>query len=81
VAHFLAAKTGGQFFSVDPKMFATALDDILVQVHFRYVLGFKPSAFDGKVHKLQVKLTDAAIQRFPPMRLSFRPAYIPSNDW
>lgn len=66
VAHFLAVKTGGQFFSVEPKMYATALDDILVQVHFRYVLGFRPLAFDGKTHKLRVELTNAATQRFPP---------------
>lgn len=76
VAHFLAAKTGGQFFSVDPKMFATALDDILVQVHFRYVLGFRPPAFDGKIHKLRVELTSHANQKLPATRLSFRPAYI-----
>jgi hypothetical protein len=80
VAHFLAAKTGGQFFSVAPKMFATALDDILVQVHLRYVLGFKPPAFDGKTHKLRVEITAAAAQKFPPIRLSFRPGYIPPNN-
>lgn len=80
VAHFLAAKTGGQFFSVNPKMFATALDDILVQVHFRYVLGFKPPAFDGKTHTLRVELTAAANEKLPTIRLSFRPAYIPLND-
>jgi hypothetical protein len=79
VAHFLVVKTGGQFFSVEPKMFATALDDILVQVHFRYVLGFKPLAFDGKAHSLRVELAEAAKQRFPPARLTFRPAYIPVN--
>jgi len=80
VAHFLAVKTGGQFFSVEPKMYATALDDILVQVHFRYVLGFRPLALDGKTHKLRVELTGAATQKFPPARMSFRPAYIPPTD-
>jgi hypothetical protein len=80
VAHFLAAKTGGQFFSVEPKMFATALDDILVQAHFRYVLGFQPPAFDGKVHSLRVELTQAAEQRFPQAKLSFRTSYVPIND-
>jgi hypothetical protein len=80
VAHFLSAKTGGQFFSVEPKMYATALDDILVQVHFRYVLGFKPQVFDGKVHKLTVQFTDAAKQKYPNSRLSFRPEYIPTNQ-
>jgi hypothetical protein len=58
-------------------MFATAMDDILVQVHFRYVLGFRPPVMDGKVHKLRVELADAAKLKFPPTRLSSRPAYIP----
>lgn len=77
VARFLAVKTGGQFFSVPPKMFGTALDDILVQVHFRYVLGFQPPALDGKRHNLTVQLTDAAKTKFPDARLAFRPVYIP----
>ncbi len=79
VAHFLAVKTGGQFFSVHPKMFATALDDILVQVHFRYVLGFAPASLDGKKHTLMVELTDSAKQKYPNARLAFRPAYVPVN--
>jgi hypothetical protein len=77
VAHFLSAKTGGQFFSVKPNMFATALDDILVQVHFRYVLGFQPAALDGEKHNLVVRLTDSAKEKYPAVRLAFRPAYIP----
>jgi hypothetical protein len=77
VAHFLAAKTGGQFFSVKPNMFATALDDILVQVHFRYVLGFRPDALDGKKHNLTVQLTAAAKEKYSTSRLAFRPAYVP----
>jgi hypothetical protein len=77
VARFLAVKTGGQFFSVPPKMFGTSLDDILVQVHFRYVLGFQPPQLDGKRHNLTVQLTDAAGTKFPDARLAFRPVYIP----
>lgn len=80
VAHFLAVKTGGQFFSIPPKAFAVALDDLLRQVHFRYVLGFQPTALDGKKHTLTVQLTDAAKQRFPQARLAFRPAYIPVSN-
>jgi len=78
VAHFLSFRTGGQYFSVDPKLFATALDDILVQVHFRYVLGFRPPAFDAKTHTLRVEFTEAAKTRFPTARLTYRPAYIPT---
>jgi len=77
VAHFLAVKTGGQFFSVNPKIFAIALDNILVQVHFRYVLGFQPEVLDGKKHNLLVRLTDSAKGKYPDVRLAFRPAYIP----
>ena len=80
VAHFLSFRTGGQYFSVDPKLFSTALDDILVQVHFRYVLGFKPPAFDGKTHALRVELTDSAKSKFPTARLTYRPAYIPAEQ-
>ncbi|MGA2814085.1 MAG: hypothetical protein ABSG16_22015 [Candidatus Acidiferrum sp.] len=77
VAHFLAAKTGGQFFSVKPELFPTALDDILVQVRFRYVLGFQPLELDGKRHSLTVQLTDSARTKFPDAKLAFRPVYIP----
>lgn len=77
VAHFLAAKTGGQFFSVSPQMFSTELDEILVRVHFRYVLGFQPPVLDGKWHTLKVQLTDSATAKYPDARLAFRPAYIP----
>jgi hypothetical protein len=35
------------------------LAEILQQLRFRYGLGFKPEALDGKRHKLRVKLADA----------------------
>ena len=76
VGHFLAFMTAGQYFSVEPKMFSTALDDILAQVHFRYVLGFQPEALDGKKHTLVVRLADPAKVKHPGARLAFRPAYI-----
>lgn len=77
VARFLSVMTGGQFFSVKPEQFGTALEYILVQVHFGYVLGFQPTTEDGRVHKLTVDLTDSVKQRFPSVRLAYRPAYIP----
>jgi hypothetical protein len=79
VAHFLTAMTGGQYFSVQPKQFAAALDDILVQVHFRYVVGFQPTALDGQKHTLKVELTEAASRKFPSIRMAFRPSYIPAK--
>lgn len=79
VAHFLAVMTGGQFFSVDPEKFGTALEYILVQVHFRYVLGFEPIARDGTVHKLALDLAEPAKKQFPTIRLTYRSAYVPSD--
>jgi hypothetical protein len=79
VARFLSVMTGGQFLSVTPAQFSTSLEYILVQVHFRYVLGFQPTVQDGKIHKLTVDLTDSAKQRFPSIRLTYRKAYVPTK--
>lgn len=79
IAHYFSAATAGQFFSVKPDLFATALDDILVQVHFRYQLGFKPNALDGKRHKLTVSLTDEIKTHYKSVRLVNRSEYIPAR--
>ncbi|MGH9511270.1 MAG: tetratricopeptide repeat protein [Terriglobales bacterium] len=78
VAHYLSVATAGQFFSVKPAMFATALDDILVQVHFRYQVGFKPAAVDGKRHELTVALADEIKVQHKSVRLLHRSEYIPT---
>jgi hypothetical protein len=78
IAHYFSKSTAGQFFSVKPALFATALDDILVQVHFRYQLGFKPPALDGKRHELTVALTDEVQAQHKSVRLVHRREYIPS---
>jgi tetratricopeptide (TPR) repeat protein len=78
VAHYLSAATAGQFFSVKPALFSTALDDVLVQVHFRYQLGFKPPALDGKRHELTVALADEVKTQHKSVRLLHRAEYIPS---
>jgi hypothetical protein len=52
------------------------LGEILEQLHFRYELGFKPEALDGKRHKLRVTLTDAVKNRHKGVRLKHRPAYV-----
>src|SRR5262249_42391948 len=59
VAIFLSWKTGGAFFGVKPQSFSDALDAILMQVHFRYVLGFMPTKLDGQRHALKVELSEA----------------------
>ncbi len=79
IAHYFSAATAGQFFSVKPTLFATALDDILVQIHFRYQLGFKPPTLDGKRHKLTGSLTDEVKKQHKSVRLVHRSEYIPTK--
>ena len=79
IAHYLATQTGGQYFDATPETYATALGKILQQLHFRYQLGFKPEALDGKRHKLDVKLTDSAKNQHKGVRLRFRAAYVPTR--
>jgi hypothetical protein len=65
LAMFLAWKTGETFFGVKPENFSPAIDAVLMQVHFCYVLGFAPRKLDGKRHELRVELSlwKAKIQR------------------
>jgi hypothetical protein len=77
VAHYIAAQTGGQYLDATPQTYATALEGILQQLHFRYQLAFKPEVLDGKRHKLTVKLADAVKNQHKGVRLRFRAAYVP----
>jgi len=78
LVHYYGQATGGQVYAThDPALFANALDFILLQLHFRYTVGFKPPALDGKRHALKVELTDAAKKQYPATELRFRPEYVP----
>jgi len=77
IMHFMALHTGGQFFSAPPSKYEAALDTILMQLHFRYELGFIPPAIDGKRHQLRVELTKEAKAEHKGLRLRYRPEYIP----
>lgn len=77
ISHYMAAQTGGQYFSAPPQDYATALEMILVQLHFRYQLGFIPPTIDGKRHELKVELTKEAKEKHKGVLLEFRPEYIP----
>jgi len=79
LAHYYSQETGGQFYTThDPALFANALDFTLMQLHFRYTVGFKPPALDGKRHALKIELTEDAKKRYPETELRFRPEYIPT---
>lgn len=80
IMHYMAKHTGGQYFSVPASGFATALETILMQLHFRYELGFIPPAIDGKRHELKVELTKTAKKKYKGVRLRFRPEYIPVTE-
>jgi hypothetical protein len=78
LVHYYSQETGGEVYSTpDPKLFASALDYILTQLHLRYTIGFKPKKLDGKRHTLKVELTPEARKRYPAAELRFRPEYIP----
>ena len=76
IAHYIATQTGGQYFDASPETYASALTEILQQLHFRYELGFKPEALDGKRHKLRVQLADTVKNQHKGVRLRYRLAYV-----
>jgi hypothetical protein len=77
IAHYVVTQTGGQYFDASPETYASVLAEILQQLHFRYELGFKPEALDGKRHKLRVQLADTAKSQHKGVRLRYRLAYVP----
>ena len=79
VLQTMAQETGGQYFSIHPNSYGAALQDILLQLHFRYELGFKPPALDGKRHTLTVEFVGPAKTQYKSVRLRYRPEYIPTK--
>jgi len=80
IMHYMAQHTGGEYFSAPPTEYEKALDTILMQLHFRYELGFIPAAINGKRHELRVELTKAAKAKHKGVRLRYRPEYIPVRE-
>lgn len=80
VIHYESAETGGEVFSTKPGLFGTALDELLLQVHFRYELGFKPPAIDGAHHELRVELTKQAADTYKPVVVRHRQEYIATSE-
>lgn len=80
ILHYIADQTGGQYLTACPPDYAKALEWILIQLHFRYELGFMPPAIDGKRHELKVELTKKAREKYKGARLKFRAEYIPVRE-
>jgi hypothetical protein len=80
VLHYMCEAMGGQYYSVPKAMFSVALQSILLQLHFRYELGFRPSSLDGKRHDLKVEFQGAAKEKYKSAFLRYRRQYIPSPN-
>jgi len=80
IIHYMAKHTGGTYLSAPSSGYAAALEAVLVQLHFRYELGFVPPAIDGKRHELRVDLTKLAKAEHKGLRLRYRPEYIPVRE-
>jgi Ca-activated chloride channel family protein len=54
----LALDTGGGYFEIRPRDdLGAAFAKVADELHHQYLLGFTPPALDGKVHKLEVRIT------------------------
>ena len=53
----LADETGGGYFELESKNdLVPTFARVAQELHSQYVLGFEPSALDGRVHRLQIRL-------------------------
>jgi hypothetical protein len=80
IMHYMAKHTGGEYFSAPRSGYEAALEAILLQLHYRYELGFIPPAIDGKRHELRIELTKSAKAEHKGLRLKYRPEYIPVRE-
>jgi hypothetical protein len=81
IMQYMAKHTGGEYIAAPPSGYAAALETILMQLHFRYELGFIPPTIDGKRHELKVELTkEAKAGEHKGVRLRFRTEYIPVRE-
>jgi len=80
IMHYMAKHTGGEYFSAPPSGYEAALEAILLQLHFRYELGFIPSSIDGKRHEFRVELAKSAKAKHKGLCLRYRPEYIPVRE-
>jgi len=56
----IAAATGGGYFELTSIAdLASAFTGVADELHHQYALGFTPSALDGKMHTLEVRMSDA----------------------
>lgn len=78
--HAWAFFTGGQYFHISADLYAAALESVLLQLHFRYLLGFRPRAVDNRSHELKVEFSAEAKKQYKGVQLRYRPDYIPKTN-
>jgi Ca-activated chloride channel family protein len=71
----LAEETGGGYFELEKTAeLAPTITRVAQELHSQYVLGFTPSALDGKVHRLTIRA------KKPGMSVRARRSYLASAD-
>jgi Ca-activated chloride channel family protein len=72
----LAIETGGGYYIVNNKLddLNSIATQIAEELHSQYVVGFQPAAMDGRLHKLEVRVTK------PKMKVRARQSYIAEPD-
>jgi len=66
IMHYMAKHTGGEYFSVPPSEYEKKLQTILIQLHFRYELGFIPPAINGKRQNPPRRADPNGLKTHPP---------------
>jgi hypothetical protein len=61
ISHFMAERTGGEYFSAPAQGYAAALEKIRMQLHFRYELGFIPPVIEVDRSKRLVRSHDRRV--------------------
>jgi Ca-activated chloride channel family protein len=71
----VADETGGGYFELTKASeLATTFTKVAQELHSQYVIGFTPTQFDNRVHKLAVKMKQ------PTMTARARRSYLAAND-
>ena len=71
----LAEDTGGGYFELDKTAeLGATFTRVAQELHSQYVLGFSPAALDGKVHKLETRVTK------PGLSVRARRSYLAAPD-
>jgi len=79
--NYMIEQSGGQYLTTTPKGYAAALVMILMQLHFRYELGFEPGKVGQGRHEIKVELTKEASERYKGARLRYCAEFVaPSGE-